>query len=220
MDRRMPKTPYAAGLNSLVRTRLLPSLITAVAPKEKVDAKSSARKFRIRSHGRHLPVAGRASTVLLATLLPEHWDVLVGISHSGSIDVVITAILPFQSTLNIALERCRTNPSGGLPGSGRCAASDASPSVKQRNTLGSSFEHIGPWSTSPAGFRNIRSSRSGVPSDKSSMVSSRISARGGARPKRFHPASTPGGHLRRQRHDQHRDFADPQGMRRGRSTPG
>jgi len=65
-----------------------------VAPKEKVDAKSSARKFRIRSHDRRLPVAAGASMVLLATLMPEHRGVLMGSSHSGSIDVVITAILP------------------------------------------------------------------------------------------------------------------------------
>jgi hypothetical protein len=52
--------------------RLLPSLITAVAPKEKVDAKSSARKFRIRSQDRALPVAGLASTALLSSSLPEH----------------------------------------------------------------------------------------------------------------------------------------------------
>jgi hypothetical protein len=100
-DRRMPKMPYASGLNSLVRTRLLPSLMTAVAPKEKVDAKSSARKFRIHSHGRRLPVAGGASTVLLATPLPEHWDVLIKASGSGSVDVVITVILPFRSTIDI-----------------------------------------------------------------------------------------------------------------------
>ena len=95
MDIRMPKMPYTSGLNSLVRMRLLPSLTTAVVPKEKVDAKSSERKFRIRSHGRRLPVAGSASTGLLATPSPEHWGVLVETSHSGSIDAVIAVILPF-----------------------------------------------------------------------------------------------------------------------------
>jgi predicted dinucleotide-binding enzyme len=90
--------------------RLLPNLMTAVAPKEKVEAKSSARGFRIRSQGLRLPVAGGASTVLLATPFPEHWGALVEISDSGSIDVVITVILPLTRLFRSTVSR-----PGGLP---------------------------------------------------------------------------------------------------------
>ena len=134
--------------------------MTAVVPKEKVDAKSSARKFRIRSHGRRLPFAGRASMVLVATPLPEHWGVLVETSYSGSNDVIITVSLSFPSAfwsaINTTPEAAEPTLQGGWPGSGRCRCELCLAGRGATKFHRVFFRaHRGHERTSPAGFRNI-----------------------------------------------------------------